>query len=60
MHQVQEDKLMQSNRPQAKICFKSYFNRLLIDPFDPNLKPDFYSSRQNRLNRVRLKSKKSI
>ena len=29
------NEVMLSNRPQAKICFKSDLNRLLIDFFDP-------------------------
>ena len=34
-----EGKLMRSNRPPAKIRFKSYSN-ILIDFFDPKLSPD--------------------
>ena len=29
------NKLMRSNWPQAKFCFKSVSNRILIDFFDP-------------------------
>ena len=31
------DKLMQSYRPQAKFCFKSYLNLNFIDYLKPNL-----------------------
>ena len=51
---------MRFNRPQALINFKSYLNCLLIDFFDPSLKPDFNSLQRNRLNHVGFKLKKSI
>ena len=38
MHFLQDlssSKLMRSNRPQAKFCFKLDLNRLFIDFFDP-------------------------
>ena len=41
-------KLMRSNRPKAKIGFKSYSNCLLIDFFDPISSLEIKSSRRNR------------
>ena len=34
-------KLMRSNQPPAKIGFKLYSNRILINFFDPKSSPDF-------------------
>ena len=51
---------MQLNRTQAKICFKSDSNRLLINFFDPKLSPDLIKIIVTIRIWTRICSKKSI
>ena len=50
-------KLMRSNRPPAKIRFKSYSNRILINFIDPNSLLDFKLSRQSRFQQMDFNQK---
>ena len=62
LHSHMHPKLRQFNWSRSPNRLILWLNHLLIDFFDPNLKPDFNSSWQNRLKHVRiiLKSSKSI
>ena len=53
-------KLMRSNRPQAKYCFKSDSIRLLIDFFDPKSPLESKLSQQNRFQQMTKRLKKLI
>ena len=54
-HWTNSYKLRQSKWSRSTNRLISWLFRLLIDFFDPNLKPDFNSSWRNRLNCVRIR-----
>ena len=51
---------MRLNGPQAKICYKSDSNRLLINFFDPKSSPDLIEIVATIQIQTRMWSKKSI